>query len=95
MRHFGVKNENTVTIWKKLGFYFHFFLRLHVLMDSVNKNPCVKYDIHELKSFSIYFKTIIVKAEKLVGSFHLIDLWKFLICLKPKKHSHLETRKIN
>lgn len=69
MRIFWSKNENTVTIWKKLGFYFHFFLRLHVLMDSMNKNPCVKYDIYQLKSFSIYFKMIIVKAEKLVGSF--------------------------
>lgn len=69
MRHFGVKMKIPSPFEKKLDFYFHFFLRLHVLMDSVNKNPCVKCDIYQLKSFSIYFRTIIVKAEKLVGSF--------------------------
>ena len=46
MRHFGVKMKIPSPFEKKLGFYCHFVLRLHVLMDSVNKNPCVKYDIH-------------------------------------------------
>lgn len=68
-------------------------------MDSMNKNPCVKYDIYQLKSFSIYFNDN-CKGWKACGVIYtrsdvLIDLWKFLICLKPKKHSHLETRKIN
>lgn len=54
MRHFGVKMKIPSPFEKKLGFYFHFFLRLHVLMDSVNKNPCqVRYPLIK-KLFNLF-----------------------------------------